>query len=256
MRLTEKKQERTLALSNEYGSYTPFPVPFSIIKNTNLPARNPPNCTFEIDDLESDWPYDSSQSPTFDLIHARNIAGCVTDYNRLFTQAFTHLTPGTGYLELQNLQLSQFYADDDTAERAVTAAQWQKLLVRGYEKFGKRLDVEDEWRDGMERAGFVDVVDEMYKVRQPQHHLHPSVAPVFKSHYGKSVSPCPVSCLIIGLCIGSPGPMAQRPTPQTTRLPTIHAAKRSAGIVLACSVYAHFGLDRGRAGCAVDGDEE
>ncbi|KAI1961087.1 hypothetical protein LOZ58_003575 [Ophidiomyces ophidiicola] len=123
-------------------------------------AQTPRNCIFEIDDFEAEWPYQPSAS--FDFIHARNIAGSVSDYDKLFDQAFDHLSRG-GYLELQNLE-ANFFSDDGTDKRAVTATQWQQLLLIGSEKFGKRLDVEDMWKEKMEKAGFVDVVDESFKV--------------------------------------------------------------------------------------------
>ncbi|KAI1931097.1 hypothetical protein LOZ66_001838 [Ophidiomyces ophidiicola] len=123
-------------------------------------AQSPRNCIFEIDDFEAEWPYQPSAS--FDFIHARNIAGSVSDYDKLFDQAFDHLSRG-GYLELQNLE-ANFFSDDGTDKRAVTATQWQQLLLMGSAKFGKRLDVEDMWKEKMEKAGFVDVVDESFKV--------------------------------------------------------------------------------------------
>ncbi|KAI1969938.1 hypothetical protein LOZ35_003473 [Ophidiomyces ophidiicola] len=120
----------------------------------------PRNCIFEIDDFEAEWPYQPFAS--FDFIHARNIAGSVSDYDKLFDQAFDHLSPG-GYLELQSLE-AKFFSDDGTDKRAVTATQWQQLLLIGSEKFGKRLDVEDGWREKMEKAGFIDVADVSFKV--------------------------------------------------------------------------------------------
>ncbi|WEW61789.1 hypothetical protein PRK78_007285 [Emydomyces testavorans] len=123
-------------------------------------AEAPQNCTFEIDDFEDEWPYDTSRP--FNFIHARNIAGCVADYDRLFAQAFKHLSPG-GYLELQSSE-ANIFSDDGTIERAVTARQWRNILVLSSKKFGKRLGVEDGWKKQMEQAGFVDVVDQVFKV--------------------------------------------------------------------------------------------
>lgn len=120
----------------------------------------PPNCTFDIDDFESDWVYDKHQR--FDYIHGRDIAGSVGDYDRLFGQAYKNLNPG-GYLELQNFELDIF-SDDGSKERAVTAVQWQRALAKTSAKFGKPLAVEEGWKDGMVRAGFKDVVAEVFKV--------------------------------------------------------------------------------------------
>ncbi|KAL1955648.1 hypothetical protein VTO42DRAFT_8381 [Malbranchea cinnamomea] len=120
----------------------------------------PPNCTFDVDDFESEWPYD--QSRRFDYIHARDIAGSVGDYDKLFERAYQNLNPG-GYLELQDFEIDIF-SDDESRERAVTAVQWQRILAYSSEKFGKPLMVAKEWKEKMIRAGFTDVVVEIFKI--------------------------------------------------------------------------------------------
>ncbi|KAM5433293.1 hypothetical protein McanMca71_004112 [Microsporum canis] len=119
----------------------------------------PRNCTFEIDDFEEEWQY--NESNLFNYIHARNLAGSISDYDHFFAQAYNSLLPD-GYLEMQSTE-ANFFSDDGTRERAVTANLWQKLLVKGNKEFGKPLDVEHTWAEKMRRAGFVDVVDEVVK---------------------------------------------------------------------------------------------
>lgn len=60
---------------------------------------------------------------------------------------------------------ANFFSDDGTHERAVTAMQWQRLLVEASRRFGKELGVEGGWKEGMEQAGFVDVEEVVFKVR-------------------------------------------------------------------------------------------
>ncbi|EER37294.1 TAM domain methyltransferase [Histoplasma capsulatum var. duboisii H88] len=159
----------------------------------------PPNCTFEIDDFEAEWPYivaatDDTHAPKpsspradnrtdelhnndnlttsvptpatspilFDFIHTREITGSVHDYSKLFERAYRHVAPG-GYLEMQSME-ANFFSDDGTHERAVTAMQWQRLLVEASRRFGKELGVEGGWKEGMEQAGFVDVEEVVFKV--------------------------------------------------------------------------------------------
>lgn len=62
---------------------------------------------------------------------------------------------------------ADFFSNDGTRERAVTAKLWQKLLTEASKKFGKSLNVESSWPDKMVEAGFVDVVEEVYKVGTP-----------------------------------------------------------------------------------------
>ncbi|ODH52905.1 hypothetical protein GX48_00772 [Paracoccidioides brasiliensis] len=123
----------------------------------------PQNCTFEIDDFETEWPYPTRpQTGLYDYIHAREITGSIQDYPKLFAQAYRHLAPG-GFLEMQSMQ-TNFFSDDGTRERAVTAVRWQEMLVEASRRFGKELGVEERWRVGMEEAGFVGVKEMVYKV--------------------------------------------------------------------------------------------
>ncbi|KAL7274176.1 hypothetical protein RUND412_002936 [Rhizina undulata] len=55
------------------------------------PTWVPPNLTFEVDDIEEDWPY---QDNSFDFIHIRTMVGYVYDWPRLYKQAFRALKPG------------------------------------------------------------------------------------------------------------------------------------------------------------------
>jgi hypothetical protein len=48
-------------------------------------SRVPPNCTFELDDAESDWPYKPN---LFDYIHGRDLYHSIRDWPRLVQQAY------------------------------------------------------------------------------------------------------------------------------------------------------------------------
>jgi len=50
-----------------------------------LYLRVPPNIRFEIDDVENEWLYEPDE---FDFIHIRMIFGSITDWPKLFRQAF------------------------------------------------------------------------------------------------------------------------------------------------------------------------
>lgn len=52
-----------------------------------LLASVPPNVSFEVDDVELDWVYNSA----FDFIHCRYLCGCILDWKRLVRQAFTYV---------------------------------------------------------------------------------------------------------------------------------------------------------------------
>ncbi|KAL1968075.1 hypothetical protein VTN77DRAFT_2205 [Rasamsonia byssochlamydoides] len=122
------------------------------------PPFVPPNCSFEIDDFESDWPF----SHAFDFIHGRELNGSVADYDRLFSRAFNHLKPG-GYLEMQTGE-AMFFSDDGTDAKATNCQVLIKNLHDAAERFGKSLTTIATWKERMIKAGFVDVKSEIYKV--------------------------------------------------------------------------------------------
>ncbi|KAF4463794.1 demethylmenaquinone methyltransferase [Fusarium albosuccineum] len=122
------------------------------------PKWTPPNCVFEVDDFEAEW---LSKTP-FDFIHGRELEGCIGDEDQLFRRAYENLTPG-GYIEFQ-ATYPRLLSDDGTAEKAENAQKWLKHLLEGSAKFGKSLEGAINWKDKLEKAGFVDVQQEIRKL--------------------------------------------------------------------------------------------
>ncbi len=60
------------------------------------PSYVPPNCSFIVDDVESDWTF----SKQYDFIHSRFLVVAMHDWPRYFRQAFQQLRPG-GWIEVQ-----------------------------------------------------------------------------------------------------------------------------------------------------------
>lgn len=52
------------------------------------PLWIPPNCRFEIDDIGQEWSWRSE----FNLVFARNLAGCIQDPQTLIYQAYRYVT--------------------------------------------------------------------------------------------------------------------------------------------------------------------
>lgn len=50
------------------------------------PDLVPPNCRFEVDDAQDDWVYPVDY---FDFIHMRTLFGSISDWPRLYKQAYT-----------------------------------------------------------------------------------------------------------------------------------------------------------------------
>jgi len=122
------------------------------------PTFVPPNCQFEIDDVNGKWTYPKNH---FDFIHMRELFGCVSDWDELFSQTFEHTKPG-GYVEIAEHSVAPI-SDDDTVNEHSFFTKWGKTVLECGEKFGKSFAIWEESRELMEKAGFVDVTEIRYK---------------------------------------------------------------------------------------------
>ena len=125
------------------------------------PSWVPPNCTFIVDDAENEWPY--YPNTAFDFVHWRVLTGAIKDWPHLHKQAYQHLKPG-GWLEVQEHD-ARISSDDDSVEKAKDLVEWFSTVHKAGEKFGKKMDVADNQKQWMINAGFVDVQEDIYKVR-------------------------------------------------------------------------------------------
>lgn len=117
----------------------------------------PPNCRFEVDDLEEDWTWAGS----FDFILSRAMTGCFADYGACIQKAYDALEPG-GYLELQDIHVP-FGCDDGTLTEDSALYQFGKLAIEASIALGRPLNVAQLHKDRLARAGFVDVVERQFK---------------------------------------------------------------------------------------------
>jgi trans-aconitate methyltransferase len=122
------------------------------------PTYVPPNLQFEIDDFEQDWAF---QRDSFDLIHWRLLLASVSDYPKLFRQAFEHTKPG-GYLEIHDIDPGQ-YCDDGSLTQDSSSVRWAQLFYEGCEKAGRPILPIESYKLMMERAGFVDIKEQILK---------------------------------------------------------------------------------------------
>ncbi|KAL5337989.1 S-adenosyl-L-methionine-dependent methyltransferase [Aspergillus crustosus] len=124
------------------------------------PSWIPPNCRFEVDDFELTWSY----SQPFDYIHGRELEGFIRDHDHVFTEAFRNLKPG-GYFEIASIDVNT-YSDDDTHLRAKCLLESIVNMHEASKKFGKDMDTTATWKGRLERAGFINVHEETYKLPQ------------------------------------------------------------------------------------------
>lgn len=125
------------------------------------PSWIPPNCRFEIDDYEQPWSY----SKNFDYIHGRELEGFIRDHDHVFRQAFEHLAPN-GYFEIASFEVNT-YSDDESHLKAKCLVEAVNLMHQSSKEFGKPMSTTHTWKEKMEKAGFVNVTEEIYKVPRP-----------------------------------------------------------------------------------------
>ncbi|KAF1842294.1 S-adenosyl-L-methionine-dependent methyltransferase [Cucurbitaria berberidis CBS 394.84] len=123
------------------------------------PSFVPPNCVFEIDDVEEDWPYRQAH---FDFVHGRDLMTAVRDWPRLISQAYTHLKPG-GWIQLAST-IPGALTDDDTIPPNSGYVEAGRLYYEVAQKMGAPLDAPRGWAEQMRSAGFSNVQDEVYKL--------------------------------------------------------------------------------------------
>jgi hypothetical protein len=122
----------------------------------------PPNCRFMLEDAELEWKWPADH---FDFIHMRHLIGCIADWPKLYRQAFESTKPG-GYFQ---------HADYDITTRSDAGPlgpdhvfnRWCDLFFQIGEKTGRSFTYPTQegcMKDLMEASGFVDVVQQTWKI--------------------------------------------------------------------------------------------
>lgn len=141
----------------EYADAHPETKVIGVDLSPIQPNMVPPNCIFEIDDLEKEWTW----TEPFDLIFARTMTGSFADTEKFIKNSFENLEPG-GYLEMQDLTYP-IACDDDTLLPDSALVRSGKLSIEASAKAGRAIDLAPQYKDFFEKAGFVDVVEKKYK---------------------------------------------------------------------------------------------
>jgi SAM-dependent methyltransferase len=123
------------------------------------PDLVPPNCIFEIDDVERDWIWPPG---TADFVFARDLIAGIRNFPRVIEQAYTNLKPG-GWLELQSTT-PLLGCDDGTMPPNSKVQAMADHLVAACVPWGTPAEGPTWWKGWMEERGFVNVVAHMYKV--------------------------------------------------------------------------------------------
>jgi hypothetical protein len=102
--------------------------PSSSVLGTDLspiqPEFTPPNCHFEIDDMEDPWVWSSK----FDFIYGRYFTPFLSDLPKMTRECYQNLNPG-GYVEFLEATML-FQAIDDSYE-GTAMHKWNTLMLEG-----------------------------------------------------------------------------------------------------------------------------
>lgn len=121
------------------------------------PSWVPPNCRFQIDDVQLPWTWDRDH---FDFVHIRNMHGSIADWPALYRQCFEHCRPG-GWVE--DLEFDIRTRSDNVGEDHVYN-QWNAVFAEAGERMGRTFQVYKLMKGQIEDAGFVDVVETKWRV--------------------------------------------------------------------------------------------
>ncbi|EXA31408.1 hypothetical protein FOVG_17305 [Fusarium oxysporum f. sp. pisi HDV247] len=129
------------------------------------PGMVPPNCRFEIDDLEKEWTFNHR----FDFIFIRSMIASFKSWPDTFSKAFENLEPG-GYIEVQD-NVYPLASDDGTIHNT-DILKWSQLMVNAANKIGRSITVASKFKSMLEDAGFIDIVEIKKRIpmnRWPKH---------------------------------------------------------------------------------------
>ncbi|KAK0710521.1 S-adenosyl-L-methionine-dependent methyltransferase [Apiosordaria backusii] len=125
------------------------------------PSWVPPNVRFEIEDATQPWTF---RENSFDFVHMRYLFGSIADWDGLFAQAYAATKPG-GWIESFEAD-ANLYSEDGTVTEDSPMGTWTKVFKEAKKKFGRTFFPieEDVQRQGIEKAGFVNVTVKDFKV--------------------------------------------------------------------------------------------
>ena len=128
------------------------------------PTEVPENVFFEIQDCsETDW---SRDEDSFDLIHARFLAGSLASYQEVIETSRKYLKPGSGWVELHEIDPTPL-CDDSSMPEDWAFKKWEEgLHFAAEEKLDppRSIRVGGRLKGWLQEAGYVDLQQMVYKV--------------------------------------------------------------------------------------------
>ncbi|KAI9814556.1 MAG: hypothetical protein M1827_003111 [Pycnora praestabilis] len=123
------------------------------------PRWVPPNCRFEIDDVEEPWTFRKNY---FDFIHSRDFIFSIRDWPKLVGQCYQHVKPG-GWVELACIH-PQPLTDDNSTPADSGVVEFSNRVIEASAIVGVSLHEPTKFRQYMDEAGFVEIVERRFKI--------------------------------------------------------------------------------------------
>lgn len=92
------------------------------------------------------------------------MGGSISNWKRLDRRAYEYLKPG-GWFEQQEYEGRIVSETDPSLSKCPNILLWQRTVIEASLKFGKSSDITGDLKQNLKIAGFVDVRDDVYKVR-------------------------------------------------------------------------------------------
>ncbi|XEV02763.1 hypothetical protein FSHL1_008050 [Fusarium sambucinum] len=123
------------------------------------PGWVPPNCHFEVDDIERTWTW---REDSFDFIFSRDLLLAIRNWPALIDQTYTHLQPG-GWVEFQAI-VGLLGCDDDSIPEDSYLRKFSNMMEQGSSKFGASLTDPMKWKGWFEERGYTNVTERVFKL--------------------------------------------------------------------------------------------
>lgn len=126
-------------------------VPF-LVSNSAQSIRNLSPVDFNTDE----WPVEPASQ---DLIHAAQLAGSVSDWSKLYATAYSHLRPGTGQLELVEIDWTpRLQPFTPLLETDIAVREWWEGVYLASQQSNYPMSLPRNIDTLLETVGFVDIV--------------------------------------------------------------------------------------------------
>ncbi|KAL1997304.1 hypothetical protein VTN49DRAFT_5939 [Thermomyces lanuginosus] len=122
------------------------------------PTVIPPNLKFLVDDIESEWAYESDP---FDFIHARNLTVSIKDFGKLLKQCYQSVKPG-GLVEFQDWD--GYPLSPDGSLDGTGLQQYYDVVYGAFEEAGYEVRPGVKLEQWFKEAGFVNIHVEKFVI--------------------------------------------------------------------------------------------